>query len=241
MYCFYLFLILLVSSHYCLDVSFFEKIQDYEDKTLSSSKQEARQVTIDHIDHMCSLSFSSIHIGLHASILYLSLILRIWVYTWLVMLGHAVMSVVQVFPMFVMLSLACVFVSDGLSSVKMWFDHGEDRCCDLSKVGMMETVGFCQVMWFVMLESAKNWILGVDTPRQHVPLHVRYGMACLLIRYAIGCGSCSIEWGRLMSVWPVCVTFCVNCLNHMVQKGPLCAGNHSKAWHTPIVALCNGM
>jgi hypothetical protein len=75
MYCFYLFLVLLVSNHYCLDVLFFEKIQDYEDKTLSSSKWEARQVTLDHIDSMCSLSFSSIHIGMHDLILYLSLIL----------------------------------------------------------------------------------------------------------------------------------------------------------------------
>jgi hypothetical protein len=41
MYCFYLFLVLLVFDHYRLDVSFFEKIQDYEDKTLNSSKQEA--------------------------------------------------------------------------------------------------------------------------------------------------------------------------------------------------------
>jgi hypothetical protein len=77
MYYFYLFLILLVSSHYRLDDSFFEKIQDYEDKTLSSSKQQARQVTLDHIDLMCSLSISSIHISLHALILYLSLLLRI--------------------------------------------------------------------------------------------------------------------------------------------------------------------
>jgi hypothetical protein len=103
MYYFYLFLVLLISNHYRLDVSLFEKIQDYEKKTLSSSKWEARQVTLDHIDSMCSLSFSSIHIGMHALILYLSLILRIWVQTWLVMLNHAVMSVVQVFPSFVML------------------------------------------------------------------------------------------------------------------------------------------
>jgi hypothetical protein len=33
-------------------------------------------VTLDHIDHMCSLSFSSIHIILHVLILYLSLILQ---------------------------------------------------------------------------------------------------------------------------------------------------------------------
>jgi uncharacterized membrane protein len=58
-------------------------------------------VTLDHIDPMCFLSFSSIHIGLHALILYLSLIFRIWVYTWLVVLSHTVMSVIQVFPSFV--------------------------------------------------------------------------------------------------------------------------------------------
>jgi hypothetical protein len=79
------------------------------------------------------------------------------------MLSHAVMSVVQVFPSSMMLSLACVFVRDSLSSIKMWFDHGEDGCCGLSKVGMVEMVGFYQGMWFVMLEPAKDRILGVDT------------------------------------------------------------------------------
>jgi hypothetical protein len=60
---------------------------------------------------------------------------------------------------------------------------------------MVEMVGFRQVMWFVMLDSAKDRILGVDTPGQHVPPCVLYGMACLLIRNTIGCVSCSIEWG----------------------------------------------
>jgi hypothetical protein len=72
------------------------------------------------------------------------------------MLSHAVMSVVQVFPSFLMLSLACVFVRDGLPSVEMCFDRDEDRCCGLSKVRMVDTVGFRQVMWLVMLESAKD-------------------------------------------------------------------------------------
>jgi hypothetical protein len=31
---------------------------------------------------------------------------------------------------------------------------------------MVETVGIHQVMWIVMLESAKDRILGVDTPGQ---------------------------------------------------------------------------
>jgi hypothetical protein len=65
---------------------------------------------------------------------------------------------------------------------------------------MVETVGFRQVMWLVMLESAKDQILGVDTLGQQVPPCVRYGMTCLLIRYAVGCGSCSVEWGWLPSL-----------------------------------------
>jgi hypothetical protein len=60
---------------------------------------------------------------------------------------------------------------------------------------MVEMVEFRQVMWIVMLKSAKDRILGVDTPGQHVSPHVRYGMSCLLIGYAIGCVSCSVEWG----------------------------------------------
>jgi hypothetical protein len=169
------------------------------------------------------------------------------------MVSHAVMSVVQVFPSFVILSLACVFVSDGLPSVRMWFDHGEDQCCDLSKDGMVETVGFRQEMWFVMLESAKDRMLGVDTLGQHVSPRVRYGMTYLLIRYAIDRVSCSIEWGWLLSLWSVFMTFFVNRLNHMVQEGLLyvknlstasrdhLSRNRSKAWHTPLVDLCNSM
>jgi hypothetical protein len=59
---------------------------------------------------------------------------------------------------------------------------------------MVETVGFRQVMWMVMLESAKDRVLGVDTPRQQVPPCVRYGTACLLIRDAVGNVPCSVEW-----------------------------------------------
>jgi hypothetical protein len=55
-------------------------------------------------------------------------------------------------------------------------------------------VEFRQVIWFVMLESAKDQILGVDTSGQHVSPRVWYRKACLLIGYAIGCVSCSVEW-----------------------------------------------
>jgi hypothetical protein len=59
---------------------------------------------------------------------------------------------------------------------------------------MVETGGICQVMWFVMLESAKDRVIGVDTPGQQVSRRVRYGMACLLIQDVVGSVSCSDEW-----------------------------------------------
>jgi hypothetical protein len=57
----------------------------------------------------------------------------------------------------------------------------------------VETGGFHQVMWFAMLESAKDRVLGVDTPGQQVPPRVRYGMAFLLIKDAMGRVPCSVE------------------------------------------------
>jgi hypothetical protein len=59
---------------------------------------------------------------------------------------------------------------------------------------MVDMVGVCQVMWFVMLESVKDRVVGVDTPGQQVPPRVQYGMACLLIRDAVGSVPCSDEW-----------------------------------------------
>jgi hypothetical protein len=58
---------------------------------------------------------------------------------------------------------------------------------------MVEMIGFHQVMWIVMLESAKDRVLGVDTPGQQVPLHAWYEMACLLIRDVVGSVSYSDE------------------------------------------------
>jgi hypothetical protein len=61
---------------------------------------------------------------------------------------------------------------------------------------MVETVGFRQVMWFAMLESAKDRIIGVDTTRQQVLPRVWYGTTCLLIRDVVCCESCSAVWGK---------------------------------------------
>jgi hypothetical protein len=146
-------------------------------------------VFIDHIDPIWFLPLvTHLHalIGLH--IPYIPRGLGLWVVD---LLSPVVMSVVQVFPSYMMLSLACVFVRVfGLPSLVMWDDHGEDRCCDLSKVRMVETVEFHQEIWLVMLESDKDWILGVDTPEQYVPPRVRYGTACWLIRKALVSISC---------------------------------------------------
>jgi hypothetical protein len=57
-------------------------------------------------------------------------------------------------------------------------------------------VGIRQVMWFVLHESAKDRVLGIDTPGQQVPPRVLYGTARLLIRDAIGCMSYSVVWGE---------------------------------------------
>jgi hypothetical protein len=51
---------------------------------------------------------------------------------------------------------------------------------------MVETVGIRQVMWLIMLESAKDRVIGVDTPEQQMSPRVRYRTACLLIRNAVG-------------------------------------------------------
>jgi hypothetical protein len=47
----------------------------------------------------------------------------------------------------------------------------------------------------VVLKFAKDQILRVDNPGQHVPPRVWYGTTCLLIRNAIGCVPCLVEWG----------------------------------------------
>jgi hypothetical protein len=59
---------------------------------------------------------------------------------------------------------------------------------------MVETVGVRRVIWLVMLESAKDRVIGVDTPGQQVPPRVRYGTTCLLIKDAVRSVSCSDEW-----------------------------------------------
>jgi hypothetical protein len=59
---------------------------------------------------------------------------------------------------------------------------------------MVEMAGIRQVRWYVMLESAKDQVIGVDTPGQLVLARVQYGTVCLLIRDVVGSVPCSDEW-----------------------------------------------
>jgi hypothetical protein len=79
-----------------------------------------------------------------------------------------------------------------------------------ARLQMVETAGFCQVLWLVMLKSAKYRILGFDTLGQHVLPRVRYGTACLLIRDDVGSVPCSDKWEVAWSFGQA----------HMEQEGP---------------------
>jgi hypothetical protein len=59
---------------------------------------------------------------------------------------------------------------------------------------MVEAIEIRQVMWFVILESAKDRVIGVDTLGQQVLSRVRYEITCPLIRDAGGSVPCSDEW-----------------------------------------------
>jgi hypothetical protein len=51
----------------------------------------------------------------------------------------------------------------------------------------------CQVMSFVMLKSAKDRVIGLDTLGQQVPPRVRCGTTYLLIRDVVRSVPCSDE------------------------------------------------
>jgi hypothetical protein len=76
----------------------------------------------------------------------------------------------------------------------MWGDRGEIWCCGLSKVWNGGEGCDFHGLWLVMLESAKDRVLEVDTPGQQVSPRVRYETACLLIRDAVGSVPYSDEW-----------------------------------------------
>jgi hypothetical protein len=66
----------------------------------------------------------------------------------------------------------------------------------------------------MVLKSAKDRIMGVDPPGEHLSPRVRYGTTCLLIRNTICSVSYSVGWGMASYF----VTYFVNRLSHMVQE-----------------------
>jgi hypothetical protein len=80
------------------------------------------------------------------------------------------------------------------------FEQGQDT------VGKVATFMVCARF---LLESAKDWFLGVYSPGQHVSPRVQYGTACLLIR-ALGYVSCSRATGKGMAIPGI----------RLVQEGP---------------------
>jgi hypothetical protein len=71
----------------------------------AAASRKSRQVTLDHIDPMCSIFLFSSHIGMHALILLPKPHTLGFKFSYLlVVLSHAVLRVIQVFSSFVMLS-----------------------------------------------------------------------------------------------------------------------------------------
>jgi hypothetical protein len=77
----------------------------------------------------------------------------------------------------------------------------------------------------VVLESAKDQILGVDILRQHVSPRIRYEMTCLIIRNAIGWVSYSVEWGMVSNFAAI---ICESPEPHSA-RGDVCVRNLSTA------------
>jgi hypothetical protein len=94
------------------------------------------------------LSLTSSHIGLHALILLPKPhTFRIWVHTWLDMLSHIVLSVIQAFyPLWCLVWLVSLFECYGLPSIKMWVDRlwiDAVVWVMVGMVGMVNTVMAC--------------------------------------------------------------------------------------------------
>jgi hypothetical protein len=130
-------------------------------RTLSSKWDSKASDTWPYSSYVLSLSSS--HIGLHALILLAKPhTLGICVYSWLVMLSHVVMSVVQVFHTLwcwvglclcesgvVFHPLRCEWT---LWGSMLWFEQ------------WLEWWRWLILSWHVVLESAEDRILGVDPP-----------------------------------------------------------------------------
>jgi hypothetical protein len=126
-YCLFICLELLVSG-------LWESSRTWLPRLLAAASRRARQVTLDHLVPICFLSLVYKLACMHYYCT-LASYFRNWVHTWLAILSHAVMSVVQVFPsLWCWVWVVLIVESVGLPSVMMWGDRGDIRCYGLSKV-----------------------------------------------------------------------------------------------------------
>jgi hypothetical protein len=185
-------------------------------KTLSSKQDSKASDPWPYWSYVFSLSSS--HIGLHPLILLPKpYTLGIWVHSWLVMLSHVILSVIQVFhPLWCWVGLCLC------GSVVVF----HPSICELTVWGLMlwfeqwlEWWRWLIPSWHVVFKPVKDQILGVDTPLQHVPPCVWYGTTCLLTRNTIGSVSYSIEWGEWhLTLWhTLWISFSTWC-----KRGHLC-------------------
>jgi hypothetical protein len=76
----------------------------------------------------------------------------------------------------------------------------------------------------VVLECAKDRILGVDTLGQHVTSCVQYGMACLLFLNTTGSVSFSVEWGMASYFVTYFMTILCESPEQHGVRGDVCVG-----------------
>jgi hypothetical protein len=110
-----------------------------------------------------------------------------------------------------------------------------------ARFGMVETVGIREVIWLVMLEFAKDRVIGVDTPGQQVSLRVWYGTTCLLIREVMG--SVPLGWVRIWRSYSPRLTWCKRGCGTATNQETLASYGTATTLVKPvirhIVKLCN--
>jgi hypothetical protein len=144
--------------------------------------------------------------------------------------------------------------------VSLWEMVSHPLRCDLTVV-RIDVVVWAMVGMVEMVNTVKAYgariFLGPNLRSRH-PRTICVAMCLvwndLLNNYVCNMLCVMLGW---VGVAPYFVTYLssyfVNCLNHMVQEGmfvretlalhagTVCLGNHSKAWHTLVVDLCNSM
>jgi hypothetical protein len=154
---FYLFFILLVSGR-CY---YFRRCEPRKcsrpsrRRLWAAASRETRQVFLDHVDPICFLSLvTHLHVLIGLPIHYIPIGLGLWLVN---LLSPVVMSVVQVFHL-IWCWVWLVPLWECLVFPLSWCEVTMVRIDAVvwARFRMVETVGFRQLMWIIMLESTKD-------------------------------------------------------------------------------------